>query len=52
MPDRLVWNLLLLFGGCLYVTLALNNYVMSPVFAIAFVGLAAQEMVHDHRRKR
>ena len=51
MPDRLLWNLLLLIGGCLYVAMALNNYAVSPILAVAFVTLATQEMVHAHRKK-
>ena len=52
MSARLIWNLLLLMGGLVYILTVLNNYALSPAFSIVFVALAMQEMVQSHRRRR
>ena len=51
MPKRIVWELLLISAGLLYVALALCDSLESPSFAVAFVALAVQELMHVHRAK-
>jgi hypothetical protein len=52
MPERLLWNLVLLIAGLLYIVIVLSDYAASPIFAFVFVVLATQEMVQSHRKRR
>jgi hypothetical protein len=51
MPERFLWNVLLLTAGLAYVLIVLSDYAASPAFAIIFVALATQEMVRSHRKR-
>jgi hypothetical protein len=52
MPERLLWNLVLLIAGLLYIVIVLSDYAASPIFAFVFVALATQEIVQSHRKRR
>ena len=52
MPERLLWNLVLLIAGLLYIVIVLSDYAASPIFAFVFVVLATQEIVQSHRKRR
>lgn len=51
MPKRVIWELLLILAGLFYVLMALWDNLESLPFAVVFVALAAQELVHVHRGK-
>lgn len=51
MPERLLWNFVLLLAGLLYLLIVLSDYAASPIFAFVFVALATREMVQSHRKR-
>ncbi len=51
MPKRLMWELFLLAAGFLYMAVVLCDNVECRSFAIAYVALAAQELVHGRLKK-
>jgi hypothetical protein len=51
MPKRLIWELFLLVAGLLYVVMVLCDNVECLSFAVVFVALAAQELVHARRER-
>jgi hypothetical protein len=51
MPKRMIWELFLLVAGFLYLVILLFGNVECRSFAVVFVALAAEELVHAHREK-
>ena len=52
MRTRLVWEILLLACGVIYVVMVFCDNVQCFFFAVAFVVLAAQVLMRAHRKKR
>ena len=51
MPKRVIWELFLLTAGLLYVVMVLCDNVECLSFAVAYVALATEQLVHVHRAK-
>ena len=51
MPKRLIWELFLLAAGILYVAVVLCDNVECRSFAVAYVAVAALQLVHGHRER-
>jgi hypothetical protein len=51
MPKKLIWELFLLVAGVLYVAVVLCDNVECRSFAVAYVVLAALQLVQGHRER-